>query len=254
MRSIKGYMALMCWLLAFSMSHGQDNILERRISIKIENRTVAEALEQLQNQTGGTITYRPSELPQGRRITRSYDQQTIKFIIRDIWGSTNLQFLSIGKNITIKVNSKSQITGKGTLQGKITNDKNEPLIGVTVQLSGTTLGDVTDDEGKFWIPGLSVGSHSIVISSLGFETSERLVEINGGRTTNLVTRLNTSIEELQEVIVQAKSATQLKMEQPIQVESINTQALQTKSISLPQVINQTAGVKVRQTGGVGGAT
>lgn len=43
------------------------------------------------------------------------------------------------------------ILAQSTIEGTVTDNKNEPAIGATITLEGTTMGSVTDDNGKFFI-------------------------------------------------------------------------------------------------------
>lgn len=120
-----------------------------------------------------------------------------------------------------------------------------------MQLAGTTIGDVTDTGGRFSIQRLNAGTYSIIISSIGFERTERTVEIQGGRTSDFTTNLNLSVDELDEVTVFGKTETQEKMEQPIKLEAINFEAIQERSTPVVQLINQMLGLNIRQLAGVG---
>ncbi|GAA3926506.1 TonB-dependent receptor [Chitinophaga oryziterrae] len=86
-------------------------------------------------------------------------------------------FLLIILLITSGLEISAQETN-GSLSGKITNDKNELLPGVTVvavhQSSGTKYGTVTGADGRFFLPGLRIGGpYSISISMMGMEAQTK---------------------------------------------------------------------------------
>jgi TonB-linked SusC/RagA family outer membrane protein len=83
-----------------------------------------------------------------------------------------------------------------TIKGKVTDANNEELIGVTVNIKGTTLGTVTDENGAYSISGIS-NSNVLVFSYVGFITQEVLI---GTQTTiNLI--LEADVQNLSEVVV-----------------------------------------------------
>ena len=52
-----------------------------------------------------------------------------------------------------------------TLTGVVMDGSmNEPLIGATIQLKGTSIGTVTNFDGEFEIPNLQVGEYTLIIS------------------------------------------------------------------------------------------
>src|SRR5665648_520189 len=80
----------------------------------------------------------------------------------------------------------------GTVRDKTTN---EPLPGVTIIEKGTTNGSITDIDGNFKV---SIAPESvIVVSFIGMIPKE----IKPGKSTNLVIELETSIQEMSEVVV-----------------------------------------------------
>ena len=58
-------------------------------------------------------------------------------------------------------------TAEITIQGKVTDEKNEPLPGVTVQLKGTTTGASTNVDGSYALT-LPSGNATLVFSYVGY--------------------------------------------------------------------------------------
>ena len=83
-----------------------------------------------------------------------------------------------------------------TVKGTVTDAKGEPLIGVSVQIQGTTAGTVTDAKGKFILP--NVPSDAVLeVSYVGMLS--QTVALNGKTTVNIVLQEDT--EALEEVVV-----------------------------------------------------
>ena len=74
--------------------------------------------------------------------------------------------------ITLSVTySKGQVFTQ-TIKGRIVDQQSKtPVIGASVVIEGTDpiQGAVTDLEGYFKIPGVKVGRHLVMISSVGYE-------------------------------------------------------------------------------------
>ncbi|MEM6342997.1 MAG: SusC/RagA family TonB-linked outer membrane protein [Bacteroidota bacterium] len=74
----------------------------------------------------------------------------------------------------------------GTVSGTVTaSDTEDPLVGVTVTVKGSTTGALTDDAGKYSIPAPSDGT--LVFSYLGYETQEVKID---GRSTVAITLIS----------------------------------------------------------------
>ena len=79
------------------------------------------------------------------------------------------------------------------LSGKILNKKNEPVVGATIQIEGSSTGASSDVDGNFSL-SLSVGKkHTLVISSVNYETKTITdVEVVTGQVNELQILLNES--------------------------------------------------------------
>jgi len=83
-----------------------------------------------------------------------------------------------------------------TVRGRIVNSDGEPLIGVNIQIKGTTYGTTTDFDGNFSLENVDEAS-IMVISYIGYETQE----ITIGETREFEIVLTSDSQLLDEVVV-----------------------------------------------------
>ena len=83
-----------------------------------------------------------------------------------------------------------------TVTGTVVDGTGEPLIGVSVQVKGTSTGAITDLDGRFSIPNVSAGS-TLVVSYIGYSTQEIKV---GNQSTFDITMADDA-QLLEEVVV-----------------------------------------------------
>ena len=96
--------------------------------------------------------------------------------------------------------------GQGKVAGHIEDAGNgEELIGVAVLIEGTGRGTTTDVEGNYVLLNLRPGFYTLVYSYIGYQ-SQRItdVQVTSGQTTRIDVRLNQSVIEGEELIVQAE--------------------------------------------------
>lgn len=85
---------------------------------------------------------------------------------------------------------------KKNVEGKIVDEKGEPVIGANVVIKGTTMGIVTDIDGHFSLQVPSANS-TLSVSYLGYKTIE--IKATPGKLMVITLRENT--EQLEEVVV-----------------------------------------------------
>ena len=231
----------------------QQKPLNEKISIGFEEVSIAQALKQLGAQTGYFFNFGNSDVDADRRISKNYRHERLETIIKDVWGSGAIILQVSGRTIEIQSRGSSLSKKKGIIKGKVIDDLNQAVPFASVFLQNTTYGSETDRNGYFSFTA-PPGEYILVVNMLGYKDGSRKIRISENAQLNISITITSSEEELNEVIVQGKSKEQEKREEPIKVEVIDTKELQTKSIGLPQIINQTTGVRVRQTGGIGSRT
>jgi TonB-linked SusC/RagA family outer membrane protein len=84
-----------------------------------------------------------------------------------------------------------------TLNGKVIDIKTkEPVIGATVQIKGTTHGVLTDTEGKFYFQTGQKFPYTLIVSFIGYQTSETTAE-----TGSVIISLSEDVTQLSEIVI-----------------------------------------------------
>ncbi len=92
---------------------------------------------------------------------------------------------------------------KGTVKDK---QSNEAIIGANILIVGSDMGTSTDLDGNYILEGLKPGIYNIQVSYIGYEPqSLSEIEVQGARPTVLNFQLAESVNQLNEVVVQASS-------------------------------------------------
>lgn len=101
--------------------------------------------------------------------------------------------------------SSSATYAQGLVRGSIFDSETlDPLPFATVFLSNTTFGAVTDKEGKFSIGTVPDGEYEIIVSFMGYQTLQQLIEVKSGIPLQLELRVNPILVDLQEKLVEGK--------------------------------------------------
>jgi len=93
----------------------------------------------------------------------------------------------------------------GKLSGKVMNEKKEPLSGVNIRIEGQRLGAISDEQGSYFIIGITAGTYSVRASLMGqapFLAGN--VAISPDFTTTLNITMTTQAVQLGEVRVEAE--------------------------------------------------
>ncbi|QVY66353.1 TonB-dependent receptor [Polaribacter sp. Q13] len=139
--------------------------------------------------------------------------------------------------------------GQNAIHGYIKDETGAYLTDVNVYLEGTINGVSSNEKGYFEITKILPGNYNLIISSLGYKKQTVTILLKKNKEISLIITLYK--ENLEEVIIKAKSFLQQKKEKPIKVEIIDVNKISERATPLTTIINQTSGVKVRQNSGVG---
>jgi len=142
---------------------------------------------------------------------------------------------------------------QGTIRGEVTDAENqEPLPGANVVVEGENVGAATQADGTFRITGVPTGQQTLVVSFVGYQRTERDVNVQAGETTVANFRLQPDLAGLDEVVVTGLAQEQTRGESAVSVSSIDAASI-TETADVQSMTDlfqgNTAGVRVSQTSG-----
>ena len=141
---------------------------------------------------------------------------------------------------------------QGTVKGKVVDaENNEPLIGATVSVSGTTLGTVTDIDGNFVLK-LTSSRATLIFKYLGY--NEITHQVKGSNTIDLgEVKMSPDAIGLGEVSVIA-SIIKSDRQTPIPISNVKLAKIEEKigNLEFPELLKSVPSVYVtRESGGYG---
>jgi len=191
---------------------------DAKIDINLENVSLAKALRVISHKSDYHFLYNNDLLPGKMKVSIAASAKTVPEIIKEILSSTGLTYRLLDhKLIAIGYQSRPVIK----ITGEVTDSAGHPLVGVTIQIKGTTVGTVTDAEGNFLLEGPD--SAVLLVSYIGYKNQE--VPVNGQTDLHIV--LQTSATGLNEVVVTALGLKRQERELGYSTQQINGATLQT---------------------------
>ncbi|WP_304137538.1 carboxypeptidase-like regulatory domain-containing protein, partial [Mesonia mobilis] len=118
--------------------------------------------------------------------------------------------------------------GQTQISGQITDPSGMAIPGVNVVVKGTSDGGITDLDGNFSFQTMATGKQTIQASYVGFEVYEK-IETLTGKAIVLSIQMQTSSEQLNEVVLTATSTRRSQKETPLSITSFGQKELAEKN-------------------------
>lgn len=139
----------------------------------------------------------------------------------------------------------------GAVKGTVLNSEGQPAYGVVVRVPEQGIGAMADEEGTFFLTGLERKVHTLQFEGFTYRKREIQIDLSLSRDTTLQIVLENESYDLSEVVVSGKHvATQLE-ESGFSVYLVNTESARNLNTDINQVLKQTPGIHIRETGGLG---
>ena len=193
-------------LLADEVRSQSSSIEEIYVSVKMEDATLKDVFNNLENQTEFNFSYNQGVINLNEKVSVSANE-SLGDVLRHLAKETKLNFKRIDDNIFVSkrkmlqpsvtetMNSNAVMQEK-TITGKVTSaEDNSDLPGVSVLIKGTATGTVTDIDGNY---SIEVPDGSILLFSyVGFISEE--VEVGNRSVIDFV--MTPDLTQLEEIVV-----------------------------------------------------
>lgn len=172
-----------------------------KVSIVANNISTQDLMLEIEKQTDYLFVYNENEVNLNRKVTIQATNQTVAEVLNKAFDQTDVIYAMEGSNIMlIKKETKNKTLSTQqkarTINGIITDEKSEAIIGANVSVKGTTNGTITDVDGNFSLANIS-DNDIIVISYIGYTPQE----IRAGKQTSLKVILKEDTQAIDEVVV-----------------------------------------------------
>lgn len=134
-----------------------------------------------------------------------------------------------------------------TLSGRVVDSTGAPVAGATVLVVDIERTVTTDREGRFVIPGVANGRHTVLVRRVGYASALQDVTVSG--VTALSVTLVASVFELDAITVTASRSPVAPRAAPLPSDAIGSEQLRREhSVSLAHTLEQLPGVHTLSTG------
>jgi len=267
-------MKLTCLLVAMGCTGMQllmantgksQELNEVRVSLELKKEPLRSAFSRIEQQTDFRFAYNRQLIDNYRNVTLTRGDYTVENALELMLANTHLLYRQVSNKIIVyraddstagrtPVEMKALVAEQteGTLKGKVTNEKNEPVVGASVLLSGVDKGTPSDVSGMYTLAGIKPGSYMLQVSAVGYVTVTRNITIADGQTLVVDVQLKVGNNSLNEVVVTGYSR-QSKRDVTGAASTISADVIaQTPVMSVENVLQgRVAGVSVDEQGGPG---
>lgn len=228
------------------ISRGQN----QRITIVGNNKSLLSIFEEIEKQTDLSIAYNQTKLNIKQKVNQNFENRNLSSVLTDLLKNTGFAFRFEDKHvIIIPVQSvpEKQATNNNIkkITGTIMDGTGLPIIGANVVIKGTSIGTITDLDGKFSME-VPIGS-KLSISYIGYLSKEIIID---GKAKNYTINLNEDTQALDEIVV-VGYGTEKRVNVIGSIAQIGNDKLENRSVTMLSnaLTGQMAGVTVIQRSG-----
>lgn len=236
--------AIILFLFLFS----QFTVLwSQSINFSGNNLTIKKAFTEIEEQTDMSVDYDESVLNIHKIISVKAENKNLAETLNHILQGTGCTYVIRNNHIVISVEAKEQGGQQNNnliIKGTVTDEHGEPIIGANVMERGTTNGCISDIDGNY---SLNVKANAVLqVSYIGYITRE--FRVNNQKALNV--QLIEDTQNLEEVVVVGYGTQRRKdltgAVSSINVKDIQSRSVPSVAGSLQ---GKLSGVMIRETGG-----
>ncbi|WP_250318030.1 SusC/RagA family TonB-linked outer membrane protein [Pedobacter sp. B4-66] len=186
------------FFLLFTIMHVSVSVHAQKITLSIDKAPLKTVFKEIEKQSGFEVWYNNNLLKDTKPVTVKMSGD-LKSVLDKVFTDQPLTYEIVDKTIVIKrkpvsvVEKITKFIKAIKITGTVTDEKGNPLVGVTVRLKGTSTTTVTGRDGKYMID-VPDENAVLLFSYVGFQTIEQSV----GDKSSINTTLKETISKLEE--------------------------------------------------------
>jgi TonB-linked SusC/RagA family outer membrane protein len=168
----------------------EKNLYEIEVSIELQQASIAEAFELLEQQMGQRFLYNKEVIEKSPHLLDlNFQQASVADVLMAVTEQTGLRFRQINRLISVGVSElkepeiEEEIEQQATVTGQVVDAQTgEALPGVNILIQGTSTGTSTDVDGSFQL-NVSDLEQTLIITYIGYDRLE--ISIDGRSELNI---------------------------------------------------------------------
>lgn len=217
-------------VMALGTPSKAQQILSREVSIKLTNASLKTVLVEIEKQSGVRFVYSNNTIQLDKDVSIEVNREALHSVLPKLLFPNQIRYEVVEEQIILKKNkeqanvfpSEKEVVEDEKISGKISSEKGEALVGVSILVKGTSRGTVTDAEGKFSI--VANEGDVLVFSFIGYKKEE--IKVSAKQVIALTLKEDNA--QLSEVVVIGSRSTvaRTNVERPVPVDVISAKELQ----------------------------
>ncbi|MEK6547923.1 MAG: carboxypeptidase-like regulatory domain-containing protein [Bacteroidota bacterium] len=249
---------LMCTSVSIAHDTQAQEILNRSISIHVQNSKLSAVLNQIEEQADVKFVY-STKINASQKVSVNSQKNKLSEILDEILSRNSIQYEVVENHILLKkqvIESKPAASNAlpaeiriqkadKPVKGKVKDENGQALLGVNVWIKGTNKGTTTANDGSFSLT-LDNEKSVLVFSFVGYKS----FEIEASKDLNI--QLAPDNLQLEQVVVTSSGAQHKKFESSVAISTINAkQIAQRPPLNSMDLLKVIPGLSAESSGGDG---
>jgi TonB-linked SusC/RagA family outer membrane protein len=146
-----------------------------KLNLNMRNAKILDVLDKIEENSEYSFLFNQRMVNVERRVDIRVTDKTVETVLKQLFNGTNVNYLVKGNQIvlTTRLKAQSGSNQQKSVTGKVTDRNGQPLPGVSIVIKGTTKGITTDVDGNY---SIDVSAETILqFSFVGMKAQEILV-------------------------------------------------------------------------------
>ena len=168
-----------------------------QISLSVNKQTIKQIIPQIEKASGYNVFY-TDKLPNlETKKDLNVSNASLEAVLKELFKGTKISFeIKANKQILLFQQTNKSVGAKKKVTGRIVDENDEPLIGASVIIKGSTQGTITNIDGEYTLEDVPEKA-TLTVSYVGYIPAS--VAVNGKNAINVV--LQEDSKTLEEVVV-----------------------------------------------------
>lgn len=180
--------------------------LERTVSVELTSVRLDSALDAIGARAGIVIVYTDRVVPVGRRVSVKLSNVTVRQALEKVLEGTNVEVRARGDEVVLvrRPERRTEAVGEGAVWGRVIDSATaRPLAGAVVSVEGTTIRYTTTDSGYYALVNVPAGVQVISAKYLGYTPAQQQIAVADSQRVRLDFTLRMGMSRLQEMVTTA---------------------------------------------------